>query len=78
MAGSTEGAWMASQIRHIFQANQAAHGADDVTALLFESQVNSLSICSPQADTLSLGFEPGSISFIFQSSTIRAYVIKFY
>ena len=35
-----------------FQATQAVHGADDITILHFQTQVNYLSVCGPQVDTL--------------------------
>ena len=31
----TKGVFMTSQPRHFFQANQAVHGADDITTLPF-------------------------------------------
>ena len=43
---------MTSQLGHNFQASQAEHGADDIHIPQFKSQVNSLSICGPQVDTL--------------------------
>ena len=43
---------MTSQLRHNFQASQAVHEAVDITALHFQTQVNSLSVCGPQVDAL--------------------------
>ena len=45
-------ALMTSQLRHNFQASQAVHGAEDIKAPHIYSQVNSLSICAPQVETL--------------------------
>ena len=39
---------MTSQLRHNFQANQAVHGADDVTTANFQNQVNFMSFCGPK------------------------------
>ena len=43
---------MTSQLRRYFQVSQAVRGADDIATLHFQSQVNSLSVCGPQVDTL--------------------------
>ena len=43
---------MASQLRHNFQASQTMHGTDEATIPNFQSQVNSLSICGPQDNSL--------------------------
>ena len=43
---------MTSQFRQDFQTSQAVLVADDITTQYFKSQVNSLSICGPQVDTL--------------------------
>ena len=40
--------WLTSHLRHIFQAGQAVHGADDIPTVNFKSQVHSMSICGPQ------------------------------
>ena len=53
-----EGAWMTSQLCHCFQTSQAVHGADDITTPNFQIEVNSLSICGPQVDTLIYGSRP--------------------
>ena len=39
---------MTSLLHHYFQAIQAVHGADDLTILHFQSQVNSLRVCDPK------------------------------
>ena len=52
MQVAPKGALMTSQLRHNFRASQTVHGADDVMTPHFHSQVNSMSVCGPQADTL--------------------------
>ena len=51
-AGCIEGPGMTSQLGLNFQASQAVHGADDNKIPQFKSQVNYLSFCGPQVDTL--------------------------
>ena len=46
---------MTSQLCHSFQASQAVHGADDVTAGNCLSQVNSIGVCGPQVDPTTTG-----------------------
>ena len=43
---------MTSQLRRFFQASQAVHGADDITTLPIQTQVNSRGVCGPQVVTL--------------------------
>ena len=81
---------MTSQLRQIFQASQAVHGADDVTTPSFQSQVNSMSICGPQIDTLiyyyrlsCVGFSykvkcSGMGSALYRSSTGRLFIKEQY
>ena len=43
---------MTPQLHQNCQTSQAMDGADDITTPRFLSQVNSLSVCGPQVDTL--------------------------
>ena len=54
---------MTSQLRHNFAVSQAVHGADDITAPHFYSQVNSLSVCDPKLKLLFTPDQPDSINF---------------
>ena len=54
---------MTSQLRHNFAASQAVHGADDITAPHFYSQVNSLSFCGFKVKLLLSPAHPYSINF---------------
>ena len=54
---------MTPSLHHSFRTTQAAHGAGDITTPNFLSQVNFMSICTPQVDSLDSSTQLSSISF---------------